>query len=135
MSRYALVFVGVMAVLLAGALPGVDGCALAAAPDHACCAEAAPEPTSSCCSSLEAETSGTEAGDQTGCDCIHPPSTPADMATSTASPAPNGATSLDLKTNDRFFGATLRQRGLTIERQVRIKPPPPVFLLDCSFLI
>ena len=57
------------------------------------------------------------------------------MVASTASPAPNDSASLDLKTKDRFFAATLQKRDRAIERQVRIHPPPPVFLLDCSFLI
>ncbi len=77
----------------------------------------------------------TEADDQTGCDCIHPPSTPADVVASTASPAPNDDTSLDLTTEDRLFGLSLQTAARPIERRVRIHPPPPVFLLDCSFLI
>ena len=135
MSRYAVVVVGIAAVLLTGAIPGVDGCALAAAPDHTCCAEPAPEPTSSCCSSMEASGSRTETEHQTGCDCVHPPSTPADVVASTAPTVPDDDASVDLKSEDRFFTISLQRRARAIEHRVRSHPPPPVFLLDCSFLI
>lgn len=130
-----MVLVGTLAVLLAEALPGVDGCALAAASEHACCAEAAPEPASSCCSTIEAKPSHAEAGHQTGCDCIHPPSTPADMVTSTVSTAPNDDTSPDLRIEDRHLGLSLQKRGRVTDHLVRIRPPLPVHLLNCSFLI
>ena len=135
MSRYALILVGITAVLLAGALPGVDDCAFSAAPDHACCAEPAPEPTSSCCSSMEAADSRAADDHQSGCDCIHPPSTPADVVASNASPAPNDDTSPELQNAERHFALSLERLGVAAKRLVRIDPPPPAHLLNCSYLI
>jgi hypothetical protein len=57
------------------------------------------------------------------------------MVASTASPGPGDDGSLNLTTKDRFFARTLQKPDRAIERMVRIHSPPPVFLLDCSFLI
>ena len=135
MLKRAFIFVGIAAVLLTGIFPGGDACALAEAADHACCAEPTPEPTSSCCSSMEESDSRTAADHQNGCDCIHSPSTPGDVIVSIAPLVQDDEASLDLNTEDRFFDITLQTRARTIEYRVRSHPPPPVFLLDCSFLI
>ena len=135
MRRYALTVVGIIAVLLTGAISGGDGCAFSAASDHTCCAEAAPEPTSSCCSSAELSNSRAEADHQTGCDCIHSPSTPADVVASTAPTVPNDHTSVYLKTEGSFLDLSLQSRARAIEHSIRSHPPLPVYLLDCSFLI
>jgi len=135
MRKYALVVIGIAAVVLTGALPGIDDCAFSAVPDHACCAEPAPEPSSSCCSSMEPSEKRTETDHQTGCDCIHPPSTPADVVASTAPPVPDDDASLKLTTEASFSGITAQRPAGAIEPRVRTHPPPPVFLLDCCFLI
>jgi len=76
MLKNALVSVAVMAILLSGVLPGEDACASTAPSSHDCCAEPTPEPTSSCCSSMEAPKPGIDTSHDGGCDCIHTPSIP-----------------------------------------------------------
>ena len=135
MIKRASVFIGIAVVLLSGFLPAGEACALPAAVHHECCAEQAPEPTSSCCSSVEESQRRAEPRHEVGCDCVHPPSTP---VTTVASTRPSGPDDLldAVLTHDRTHSELPTIiRVHSNERHVRSHPPPPVFLLDCSLLI
>jgi hypothetical protein len=135
MRRYALVIVGIAAVVLTGFPPGSDGCALTAATEHSCCAEPASEPISTCCSKMEAPEPGIGNETSDGCDCIHSSSTPAEAVVSTVPTASDDAESMVLKTDRRLFGLSFEAHARVKQARVRTHPPPSVFLLDCCFLI
>lgn len=134
-SKRALFVVGILAVFLSGVFPGGVLCALADAADHACCAERTPEPTSSCCSSMDEVERTAESGTKFGCDCVHPSPTPVTMVASAGPTGPDDPLDTD-QTLDRTHPespATVRYHS--VERRVRSHPPLPVFLLNCSLLI
>ena len=135
MLKHALVLVAIVAVLPTGTLPAADACATFAVPDHACCAEPAPEPTSSCCTKMEASGTPAETGHENGCDCIHPLSAPVAVTVSMAPSAPEDSAPVDPMTKDRLFDHTSLSTARAIDHRVGTHPPPPVFLLDCCFLI
>jgi hypothetical protein len=134
MRKYALIAVGIVAVLLTGTPPGSDGCALAASSDHACCAQAAPEPSPGCCSSDKAAAAPTEPDHGSRCDCIHPASTQSALVASSSPPAPDKTQSVEPNAEAPSSGS-LSENPARTARHVRNHPPPPVFLLDCAFLI
>ena len=134
MSNYALVTIGIAAVLLTGSVPGGDGCGVATPTDHACCAEPAPERTSACCPSTSSPASPAEDEHGSRCDCIHPASTQAAMVASSSPPEPEKTQSAE-RNCDGPFSDLLCQRSVRATGHLRNHPPPPVFLLDCAFLI
>jgi hypothetical protein len=134
MSKYALVAVGITAVLLTGTAPGGDACAVAASSDHACCVEQVHEPASACCSTTSVPASSTADERGSRCDCIHPASTPAAMVPSSSPPSPEKA--LCTAPNHHALPSDeLTDTSARTTAQVRNHAPPPVFLLDCAFLI
>jgi hypothetical protein len=134
MRKYALVAVGIVAVFLTGTPPGSDGCAMAASSDHACCAQAAPEPSPGCCSSDKAATAPTEPDHRSRCDCVHPAPTRSALVSSGSPPAPDKTQSAEPNAEAPSSGL-LSEHSVRTVRQVRNHPPPSVFLLDCAFLI
>lgn len=134
MFKRVLITVGIVAVLLTGYLPAEDGCGLEAAVDHACCAQMQPEPVSSCCAGTEADLSSETERDSLACSCVHPPSATFAVAASSLV-GQDGGSMVDVVENTAPHLDSDPELHRLVNRRVRSHPPPPVFLLDCSFLI
>ena len=135
MRKCAIGLAGIMAALLTGIVPAGEACGLSGAVDHGCCAAEAPEPRSSCCSQGDETSAPSQPTRELDCDCAHPVDTPVTIV------APNGQTGIDetmpvARTGEIHLPDLLNDGcSRSTERRVRIHSPPPIFLLDCSFLI
>ena len=135
MLKGALFSVGILAVFLTWIFPAGDLCALTASADHACCAEPEAETTSSCCSGDEGSEARTDVGQVVGCDCVHAPSTPVTTVPAKRSVSQEDGQATIVAAQTSAPGSSTKTRTHSIGLRVRSHPPPPVFLLDCSFLI
>lgn len=137
--RPAAAAVALLALLAAGASPAASPCPLPGAIPHGCCSGQPPAPVADgarCCSAGEPSDLASSADDGHGsrCDCIHAPAAPA--AEAVAGPTPPSD-----ELHPAGEGAAARRAALTGGASVRPaehKPssiPPPIFLLDCAFLI
>lgn len=134
MIKHAIVTVGVIAILLGGLSPVGDACAISAPTNHECCAAPSPEPTSSCCSSMEAPKPGTDIGHDGGCNCIHTPPIPISVASTIAAPAPDETRSADPRTEEQLLILSPPPSSRTTEHRHGAHPPPPAYLLNCANL-
>ena len=136
----AFTVLALVGVLTSAAVPTVDACAVAGAAPHECCASIAkPEsaPPASCCgaeSSPPPLNVAAHDGFQERCDCFHPPADAQAAAAGIATPCVDS-----MKAN-----AVRGARGeLSMARMsqgpqsavARDLSPPPLFILDCAFLI
>lgn len=134
MLKRAFMTVGIAAVLLTGIFPAGDGCGIEAWIDHACCAEMQAEAVSSCCSGTEADIPSSQTSQTLDCTCVHPPSATIATAVSCHSGQDGDSPShLVQASAPHLHWVHGLQRP--VERRAPSHPPPPVFLLDCSFLI
>jgi hypothetical protein len=134
MLKRAAFVAGLAAILIIGPVPSADACAVSTAHDHACCAASRPEEVYSCCSSTETPALDTVDHDL-HCGCFHRPATPAAAAANGGSLDP-GDHGSPIQTVGILAARTSRStRHSAVERRIRSHPPPPVFLLDCAFLI
>jgi len=134
MLKRASFIVAIAAVLVAGFVPASDACAVGVARDHACCAESRSEHAPACCSGADITTVDT-VGHDLHCSCAHRPATLASATAAGPSFFPDDHGS---PIDGTAFLAALTPRSarhITDERRLRAHPPPPVFLLDCAFLI
>ena len=134
MRKHSLVAVGIAALLLTGTAPGSDACGFVLSADHACCAPSAPESSSGCCAGTDVPTPPPAPEHDDPCDCIHPASTQAEMVVSTSPPALEK--SLSPSPSHQAPASDVRpDASARTAAQLRSHAPPPVFLLDCAFLI
>lgn len=134
MRKYAFSAIGIAAVLLTGTAPGGDGCGLVLSADHTCCAPSATEASSECCADSDGPDHSPAPEHRDRCDCIHPVSSQAALFVSSSPPAPEEPLSTAPK-HDAPSSDALPDNSVRTAPQVRNHAPPPVFLLDCAFLI
>ena len=134
-----------LALLLVASLgsPRADGCGLLADTPHACCdAEAAPRTpvVASCCVGETSAPASTPCRPSSGsvnseCSCGHAPVTPPAAATGVAAPiAPELEAQLVAPGHAPDAGRGLGPRQAELG-SVSSAHDPPLFLLDCAYLI
>lgn len=134
MLNRAFYIVGLAAVLIIGTLPNGDACAMGTAHDHQCCAETRTDEVSSCCSTTEAPALGALDHDL-HCSCLHRPTTPAAAAANGGSLDPDDHGSSIHTAGILAARTPWSTRHSAVEQRLRSHTPPPVYLLDCAFLI
>ena len=128
--RRASAIAAVLGLLFALNPGGSDACVPASQGDHECCAVTAAPPVATCCPGA------TEPGSVTGfdCDCDHPPDSTTTAPHGTRAPERDDTPSVHRADDSKAApGPSAALEGAS--NAPRGQPPPPLFLLDCAFLI
>lgn len=138
--RWLLTFAAIIAIIGAGFGSAHGSCVLGQGVSHSCCQ--APQPTNvdpehSCCSDPDSEVALQPAGPPSGteaCSCSHDPQ-PLDAtgvadATTSFKVGPALITAHSLNSDRSSRGAGYAAHGVPVQAH-----GPPVFLIDCAFLI
>jgi hypothetical protein len=120
------------ALVAFGVTIDADSCSIAPSIDHPCCAEPTPEPARSCCS--DAIESAEHRG-ELGCDCVHPSRQTAATTAASTFLEPNQEVAATFESERASSVETSTNRWRPTHQPLRTHPPPPTFLLGCSFLI
>jgi len=120
------------ALVASGVATDAEACSIAPSIDHRCCAEPTPEPARSCCSDA---TESAEHQGEFGCDCVHPSRQSAATTAASTFLEPNQEVAATFENERGSSDETSTDRWRPTHQSLRTHPPPPTFLLGCSFLI
>lgn len=141
MHRRTAAVASLIALLALLAVPSGDACPVDSATPHDCCASVtrAPAPESdSCCSTAEDEPSGrvlsTSGVLDPDCHCIHAPAAPTGAAVGTPTPNLDGVGSAATR-DAAVLPSAPRIGPPVLADPVARSAPPPLYVLDCAFLI
>lgn len=139
MSPRLISSVGLVALLVVVATPAGPWCAWASQTPHSCCAESRPQVDQArpCCGGADQEPAApaTSLG-PSGCDCLHAPASGEVVPVGTPTvPAPP-----DMVQEVRTGDPAVRANACGLRHPADHVPldgssPPPLFLIDCAFLI
>jgi hypothetical protein len=143
MERRALAAVTSIAVLALLAMPAGDSCAVGGDAPHLCCSTApAPvQPTAagSCCSDDASSAVGHDARKPTSrgaeCNCVHAPHAPAAAVVGTPTSPLDEGSPATLPAAAAVRTEAPAWAGVRHHDPASRSAPPPLFLLDCAFLI
>lgn len=140
-GRRHLAALTLVVALASLAVPQADVCAMDGAARHDCCAPPATAPgppAEPCCSSVPSApppSAATGETDRAECDCIHAPAVP--EAATVGTPTLSGDESSALPGSDTSVTHASPVRGaLASDHGHRFTgEPPPLYLMECAFLI
>jgi hypothetical protein len=139
-SHRALVSLTILVALVPIAVPQADACLASAGAPHRCCAPpAAPEITAetSCCggdASSRPPSASTRSSPQNRCDCVHAPAEPEAVTVGTPTPSVDDIEPSALHSMNVVPSLAWTANGSRSNLAYGVLPPP-LFILDCAFLI
>ncbi len=139
-TRRHLAALTILVALVPVAVPRADACHVGGAVPHECCAPTPAvesTPSASCCAtdaSSPPPSAATQGPAQNRCDCVHAPEDPATVTVGTPTPT------VDDIEPSALHSMTAVPRPIWTENGSRSDLahgllPPPLFILDCAFLI